>query len=54
MAKTAPPFAAQIGDDVSLGLSGTMHVFDPGGARIATVAGSTDAVHAPQVSGRPA
>src|SRR4029450_5669405 len=51
VAKTAPPFAAQIGDNVSLGLSGTMHVFEPGGARIATVTGSTHVAAALAASG---
>jgi multiple sugar transport system ATP-binding protein len=53
VAKTAPPFAAQIGDNVSLGLSGTMHVFEPDGARIATVTASTDVASALAVSGGP-
>jgi multiple sugar transport system ATP-binding protein len=43
VAKTATPFAGQIGDNVSLALNGTMHVFDSGGARLATVTASTDA-----------
>jgi multiple sugar transport system ATP-binding protein len=43
VAKTPTPFAGQIGDNVSLALSGTMHVFEPGGARLATVTASTDA-----------
>jgi multiple sugar transport system ATP-binding protein len=51
VAKTATPFAGQIGDNVSLALSGTMHVFDPAGARLATVTASTDAA---VVSGRSA
>jgi multiple sugar transport system ATP-binding protein len=42
VAKTSTPFAGRIGDNVSLGVNGTMHVFDPGGARIATVAASTE------------
>jgi hypothetical protein len=42
VAKTPTPFAGHIGDNVSLALSGTMHVFEPGGARIATVTASTD------------
>jgi multiple sugar transport system ATP-binding protein len=48
VAKTATPFAGQIGDNVSLALSGTMHVFEPeGGARLATVTASTDAGELP-------
>jgi ABC-type sugar transport system ATPase subunit len=43
VAKTAAPFAGQIGDNVSLAVNGTMHVFEPEGPRIATVAASTDA-----------
>jgi multiple sugar transport system ATP-binding protein len=43
VAKTAAPFAGQIGDNVSLALSGAMHVFEPEGARLATVTASTDA-----------
>jgi TOBE domain len=43
VAKTAAPFAGQIGDNVSLALSGAMHVFEPDGARLATVPASTDA-----------
>jgi multiple sugar transport system ATP-binding protein len=43
VAKTAAPFAGQIGDNVSLALSGTMHVFEPEGARLATVTASTEA-----------
>ena len=43
VAKTPAPFAGQIGDNVSLSLNGTMHVFDPAGARLATVTASTDA-----------
>jgi multiple sugar transport system ATP-binding protein len=43
VAKTPTPFEGRIGDHVSLALSGTMHVFEPGGARIATVPASTDA-----------
>jgi multiple sugar transport system ATP-binding protein len=43
VAKTPTPFAGQIGDKVSLALNGTMHVFEPDGARIATVTASTDA-----------
>jgi multiple sugar transport system ATP-binding protein len=42
VAKTSPPFAGHIGDNVLLALSGTMHVFESGGARIATVTASTD------------
>jgi multiple sugar transport system ATP-binding protein len=41
VAKTLPPFAGHIGDNVSLALNGTMHVFEPEGARIATVTAST-------------
>jgi ABC-type sugar transport system ATPase subunit len=41
VAKTPPPFPGQIGDNVSLALSGTMHVFEPEGARITTVTAST-------------
>jgi multiple sugar transport system ATP-binding protein len=41
VAKTATPFAGQIGDNVSLALGGTLHVFEPGGARVATVTAST-------------
>jgi multiple sugar transport system ATP-binding protein len=47
VAKTSTPFAGQIGDNVSLTLRGTMHVFEPEGARIATVTASTV-----EVSGR--
>jgi multiple sugar transport system ATP-binding protein len=43
VAKTRAPFAGQIGDNVSLTLSGTVHVFDPEGARLATVTASTEA-----------
>jgi multiple sugar transport system ATP-binding protein len=43
VAKTAAPFVGQIGDYVSLALSGTMHVFEPEGPRLATVTASTDA-----------
>jgi multiple sugar transport system ATP-binding protein len=42
VAKTPTPFAGHIGDHVSLTLSGTMHVFDPSGARLATVTASTE------------
>jgi multiple sugar transport system ATP-binding protein len=42
VAKMATPFAGQIGDNVSLALNGAMHVFEPGGARLATVTASTD------------
>jgi multiple sugar transport system ATP-binding protein len=42
VAKTPTPFAGQIGANVSLTLSGTMHVFDPDGPRIATVTASTE------------
>jgi multiple sugar transport system ATP-binding protein len=52
VAKTPPPFAGQIGDNVSLAVSGTMHVFEPGGARIATVTASTDVAQLSKVSGR--
>jgi multiple sugar transport system ATP-binding protein len=41
VAKTPTPFAGQIGDNVSLALSGTVHLFEPAGARIATVTAST-------------
>jgi multiple sugar transport system ATP-binding protein len=44
VAKTPPPFTRQIGDNVSLALSGTMHVFEPGGGRLSTVTASTDPV----------
>jgi multiple sugar transport system ATP-binding protein len=47
VAKTSTPFAGHIGDNVSLALSGTMHVFEPGGARLATVTASTDAGELP-------
>jgi multiple sugar transport system ATP-binding protein len=50
VAKTAPPFGGQIGENVSLALSGTMHVFDPTGPRIATVTGSTDVAAPLEVS----
>jgi multiple sugar transport system ATP-binding protein len=43
VAKTPTPFAGQIGDNVSLALSGTMHVFEAGGARVATITASTGA-----------
>jgi multiple sugar transport system ATP-binding protein len=43
VAKTSTGFVGQIGDDVSFALSGTMHVFAPEGARIATVTASTAA-----------
>jgi multiple sugar transport system ATP-binding protein len=43
VAKTPAPFAGQIGDNVSFTLSGTAHVFDPGGARLATVTASIEA-----------
>jgi multiple sugar transport system ATP-binding protein len=43
VAKTSPPFAGEIGDNVSLALSGRIHLFVPGGERIATVPASTDA-----------
>jgi multiple sugar transport system ATP-binding protein len=43
VAKTPTPFAGRIGDNVSLALTGTMHVFDVGGRRVATVTASTDA-----------
>ncbi len=42
VAKTPTPFGGHIGDNVSLGLSGTMHVFEPGGARLGTVTASTE------------
>ncbi len=42
VAKTPTPFDGHIGENVSLALSGTMHVFEPGGARIATVTASTE------------
>jgi multiple sugar transport system ATP-binding protein len=42
VAKTPTPFAGHIGDKVSLALNGTMHVFEPGGARVATVTASTE------------
>jgi multiple sugar transport system ATP-binding protein len=41
VAKTTTPFAGQIGDNVSLALGGTLHVFEPEGARVATVTAST-------------
>jgi multiple sugar transport system ATP-binding protein len=43
VARTPAPFAGQIGDNVSLSLSGTVHVFEPEGARLATVTAFTDA-----------
>jgi multiple sugar transport system ATP-binding protein len=43
VAKTTTPFPGQIGDNVSLALGGTLHVFEPGGARVATVTASTGA-----------
>jgi multiple sugar transport system ATP-binding protein len=53
VAKTSAPFTGEIGESVALGLSGTMHVFDPeSGARIATVTASTDAALPLAVSGR--
>jgi multiple sugar transport system ATP-binding protein len=51
VAKTSTPFAGQIGDNVSFALSGTVHVFDPEGPRLATVTASTEAA---VPSGRPA
>ncbi len=42
VARTPTPFDGHIGDNVSLTLSGTMHVFDPDGPRIATVTASTE------------
>jgi multiple sugar transport system ATP-binding protein len=42
VARTPTPFDGHIGDNVSLTLSGTMHVFGPDGPRIATVTASTE------------
>jgi multiple sugar transport system ATP-binding protein len=55
VAKTSTPFAGHIGDNVSLSLNGTMHAFEPGGARLSTVAASTDSADIwPRASGRSA
>jgi multiple sugar transport system ATP-binding protein len=48
VAKTSTPFAGHIGDNVSLALNGTMHVFEPAGRRIATVTASTDVAYLAQ------
>ena len=36
VSKMPAPFKGQTGDDIDVGLAGTVHVFDPVGPRIAT------------------
>jgi multiple sugar transport system ATP-binding protein len=42
VAKAPAPFAGQIGDNVALSLTGSVHLFHPDGHRIATVAATTE------------
>ena len=41
VAKTPAPFGGHMGDNVGLSITGTMHVFDPDGNRLATAKAST-------------